>query len=282
MLALGVVPALFVLSCSSAGWRPRTGPPRARAVTREWSTTVMLRGKPLELHLASPQVPASDVVVLYASGDGGWFGAAVDMFHQIAGSGYFGVGFSSREFLKIERSRGTLVTAAQLTAEYRQVLAQGRLALGLNATTPTVLTGWSRGAAFAVIVGSDPTVQEHVLGVIAIGLSEGEDLGADNPEEADDGTASPRPRRWPFDTYARIVRLGPTPCAVIQSTRDGYLPAAAARQRFGPDTPRRRFYAVDAKNHRFSGGKAAFDAALLDALRWTLAQSPRPPAGDVP
>ena len=30
----------------------------------------------------------------------------------------------------------------------------------------------------------------------------------------------------------------------------------------------RRFYAIDARNHRFSGGGAAFSAAWLDALRW--------------
>jgi hypothetical protein len=264
--------------------RPRTEPPQPRIITREWSTTTLLRGKPLELHLASPRTPATaEVVVLYASGDGGWFGAAVDMFRQIAGAGYFGVGFSSREFLKIERPRGALVTAAQLAAEYRQILVQGRRALGLNAAAPAVLTGWSRGAAFAVLVGSEPAAHEDVLGVIAIGLSEGEDLGIDAAEdEADDGPASPEQRRWPFDTYARIARLGPVPCAVIQSTHDDYFPAASARQRFGPDAPLRRFYAINARNHRFSGGKAAFDAALLDALHWIVAQPVLPLGGDVP
>ena len=32
----------------------------------------------------------------------------------------------------------------------------------------------------------------------------------------------------------------------------------------GPDTPLRRLYAIDARNHRFSGGKQAFHAALVD------------------
>jgi hypothetical protein len=30
----------------------------------------------------------------------------------------------------------------------------------------------------------------------------------------------------------------------------------------------RRFYEVNAKNHRFSGGSAAFDLALADVLKW--------------
>jgi hypothetical protein len=58
---------------------------------------------------------------------------------------------------------------------------------------------------------------------------------------------------------------------------DNYFPAASAQRRFGPDTPRRRFYTIDAKNHRFSGGKAAFDAALIDAIRWIVS---RPVAGE--
>ena len=40
------------------------------------------------------------------------------------------------------------------------------------------------------------------------------------------GATSSPIRRWPFDTYARIARLDPLPCAVIQSTHDNYLPGA--------------------------------------------------------
>jgi hypothetical protein len=60
----------------------------------------------------------------------------------------------------------------------------------------------------------------------------------------------------------------PAPSAVIQSTGDNYFPAANARQRFGADTSTRRFYEIDARNHRFSGGLAAFDTALMDVLTW--------------
>ena len=116
-LVLLVVPGCWVLS------RPRT---EASPTGREFSTTVLLHGKPLELHLAQPRTPAtSHVVVIYASGDGGWFGTAVDMFHQIGQAGYFAVGFSSRSFLKIERPRGALVSAAQLTAEYAEIISMG-------------------------------------------------------------------------------------------------------------------------------------------------------------
>jgi hypothetical protein len=239
---------------------------------RRFTATVLLHGEPLELHLSAPRTPAaSGVVVLYASGDGGWFGTAVDMFRQVADAGYPAVGFSSRSFLKIQRPRGAPLNSEQLAAEYEQIVAKARIALGLEGTVRTVLTGWSRGAAFAVLVGSEPTADDNVLGVVAIGLAEGEDLNIDGPEdETDGGIAGPEKRKWPFETYARIPRVGPRPCAVIQATGDGYLPAARARQLFGPDTPLRRFYTIDAKNHRFSAGGAAFTAAWLDAIRWMV------------
>ena len=53
---------------------------------------------------AAPRQP--DVLVLYASGDGGWFGAAVDMFTAIAANGFYAVGLSSRSLLHHKRSGG--------------------------------------------------------------------------------------------------------------------------------------------------------------------------------
>ena len=267
---------LFVVFIGGSGCAAHPQP-RIPATTagRTFTTSVLLHGKPLELHVSTPPGPtAPDVVVVYTSGDGGWFGAAVDMFRQIADAGYPAVGFSSRSFLKIERPRGALVSAAQLADEYDAIVAQARVALGLAEASSVVLVGWSRGAAFSVLVGSEPAAQRHLLGVIAIGLGEGEDLQASG-EDDDDGHATAEKRRWPFDTYARIAQVDPLPCAVIQATGDNYLPAASARQLFGPDTPRRRFYTITARNHRFSGGKAAFDAALLDAIHWIAPQPVR-------
>ena len=89
------------------------------AAPRELSVEVLLHGKPLTLHLAKPAA-ASDpsVLVLYASGDGGWFGTAVDMFQEIARAGYRHCGFSSRAFLRIERPRAGALNPGQLALEY--------------------------------------------------------------------------------------------------------------------------------------------------------------------
>lgn len=269
-------PLLALIAATPAGCASRSRGPLAPVRPEGLSTQIIeLHGKPLDLHLSRPSVPAAaDTVVLYASGDGGWFGAAVDMFHTIGQAGYYAVGFSSRAFLRIQRPRGAL-DARQLADEYEQILAEARRALHLDPSTRAILTGWSRGAAFAVIVGSEPIERHELRGIVAIGLSEGEDLqvsGSD--DDGDDGSATPgRVRGGPFEPYARIGRMGDLPCAVIQATRDNYLPAATARAMFGQDTPVRRFYAVTARNHRFSGGQEIFDRALLAAIDWIVSTS---------
>ena len=253
----------LAVSCAHA-IPPDTHPTVAISETR---TTATLHGKTLELHLAQP-AHAEGPLVLYASGDGGWFGAAVDMWRQIARDGYVTVGFSARAFLKIERPRGSVMNPAQIAREYESLIDQTRRVLKMPAETPVILTGWSRGAAFAVLVGSEPLPRNNVLGVVAIGLAEDEDLLINGAEdETDDGSAPVGKHAGAFDNYTRIAQLSQR-CAVIQATHDNYFPADSARRRFGSDTPQRRFYAIDATNHRFSHGTVPFYEALRNSLQW--------------
>ncbi len=270
---------LVSLGCASLPQHSTQRPDRAKA----FSATVALHGRPFDVHLIAPAVPvAADILVLYASGDGGWFGAAVDMFEQFGREGYYAAGFSSRAFLNLERSTGQLVNGKQIVDEYRQIIAHVRTTLGLASSTRTVLTGWSRGAAFAVLVGADGGLQSELAGVVAIGLPDEEELRvrSDSDDRQVEGQASRAPHLMRFDTYGLIPTLD-TPCAVIQSTRDDYLPAQQARRLFGPDTAVRRLYAVDARNHRFSGGRAQFTLAIRDALQWVVAHSDSTVARDM-
>jgi hypothetical protein len=60
---------------------------------------------------------------------------------------------------------------------------------------------------------------------------------------------------------------GSLPFAVIQGSRDSYIGAEKARQLFGPDTPRRRFYTVEG-SHTFGGARDTLMRDLDDALAW--------------
>jgi hypothetical protein len=239
---------------------------------------MLVEGQPFDLHLAMPATHrADDALIIYASGDGGWFGAAVHMFDQIGRNGYYAAGFSSRAFLKLKRPSGELTTLDRLVDDYESIIARARSAMGLPPSTPTVLTGWSRGAAFAVLVASDARERPHVAGAVAIGLGPGEDLtkSTDEGDGDDDGPhVFDKGKRAPFDTY-RLMNSSPLRIAVIQATGDQYLPASEARRLFGDDSATRRFFTIEARNHRFSGATAQFDQALESALAWIL--SPHSP-----
>lgn len=243
--------------------------PHRTSGVHEQKVSATLHGKALDLHLAAADAAAPRPLVLYASGDGGWFGAAVDMFDAIARDGYNVVGFSARTFLRLERPGGRLSNPEQLASEYDAILTETRRALHLPSETPIVLSGWSRGAAFAILVATARNAPSHVRGVVSIGLADEEDLQVNEADDdSDDAGAAGSSRRSRFQPYARIGRLGDIRCAVIQATGDHFLPAARAHELFGAETPSRHFYAITARNHRFSGGRPAFERALADALHW--------------
>ncbi|MGC4082576.1 MAG: hypothetical protein QM736_10810 [Vicinamibacterales bacterium] len=55
---------------------------------------------------------------------------------------------------------------------------------------------------------------------------------------------------------------------MIQSTRDNYLPADAARALFGDDSARRQLHPIEAHNHSFAGAREQMYATLRRSLEW--------------
>ena len=146
----------------------------------------------------------------------------------------------------------TLAAAAVLD----RVLTQAKRELGLPDATPTILTGFSRGSNLVVFSAGDRDLQRHLLGGIAVALTR----EADNITEPDPARRTPELQvddQGRLQTYPAIKRLGALPFAVIQSAGDSYVPAGESRRLFGPDTPTRRLYEVDAKDHAFHGGHIA-------------------------
>ena len=247
--------------------------------TRESSTEVTLHGQPLTLHLISPIASRSSVpLVLYASGDGGWFGAAVGMFHTLARSGCPVVGISTKTLMRIEQQWSRPLTVAHVVAGYQQVIDAARAQLQLPPDAPVVLTGWSRGASLGVLVAGSHEADPHVIGLVAIGLSAEEQLDIDAVSD-DDGDSSTAHgdvpgalRSPPIAMYPLLSRIASKRSVVIQASGDSFLPAEQARALFGPDSATRRLLAIDARNHRFNGGESAFSAALVDAVEWVSAR----------
>ena len=268
VLTMGVMTA----SCVADLAAPTLGPP----TSRELSSQAVVYGHELTLHLASPLGPADPraPLILYASGDGGWFGAAVRMYRTIADSGLNVVGFSAKAFLDNAQSRRGPVTAAHVVEGYQTIIDTALRTLRLPDDLPVVLTGWSRGASLAVVVAAHQPVDLRVRGVVAMGLAADEHL--DVIGETDDdrvlgsgASATVAPvRSGAIDMYSLLSQIAPRRCAVIQASHDGYLPAARARALFGEDSDVKQLVAVDARNHRFDGGEAAFVEALRRSIRW--------------
>jgi hypothetical protein len=235
-----------------------------------YTRNILLNDHYLELHLARPTVDTSPTVfVLYASGDGGWYGAAVDMFKDIARLGYPTVGFSCRSFMKLLSYGQFPVEVPDLSRDYLKIVEESRKALNLAPDTPVILTGWSRGAAFSVLVGSELEFKPQCAGVVAINLPDKEELNIRKHGKRILIANFHAPRQSVlFETFERIPEIGPRPCALIQSTRDDFLPAQEALPLFGTDSAQKKFFPVEARNHRFSGGWGEFRKALADSLSW--------------
>ncbi len=263
----GCVVSALVLGLGTASCS-HLSPPRleANGVLQQHSVPVFLEGGSVEIHLARrvPELLNAPLVV-FASGDGGWFGAAAGMFEAIAAAGYPVAGVSSRALLHGLRTSSHPLSAARVRDAYGAIVAAARQALGLPANRGIVLAGWSRGASLSVIVGAaHPTTP--VAGVVAIGLAAAENLNVDLSSD-DEGDEPGVAALHGIDTYAVSLAV-PGRVAVIQSSGDGYFAASRAHVLFGDDTASRHFYEVPASNHRFSGGEAAFRRNLSDALRW--------------
>jgi hypothetical protein len=253
-----------------------TNVPRPAAV-REFSAQVDVHDEALTVHLASPRTPpsASTPLVLYASGDGGWFGAAVGMFHTIAGSGLPAAGFSTKAFMRIEHRWSKPLSVAHVTEGYQRIIDAARAQLRLPPDNPVVLTGWSRGASLGVLVASSREVDRHVIGLVAIGLAADEQLDIEGDSDDDPGEGTQVPAGLADDPHARSIAMypllsgiAPRRVVVIQASGDSYLPGARARELFGADSTMKRLVVVDARNHRFNGGESRFAAALVEALSW--------------
>jgi hypothetical protein len=248
---------------------------------RDVSEQIVIHNERLTLHLALPRTPppGDRPLVLYASGDGGWFGAAVGMFHTIAGSGVPAVGFSSKEFMRIEQRWSRPLNVAHVVEGYQQIINAARTQLQVPPDTPVVLTGWSRGASLGVLVASSGDADPHVLGLVAIGLAADEQLDVEHDGDDDaagsgeaPGAVSDAAPAGSIAIYPLLPRIAPRRVVVIQASGDSYLPAARARRLFGSDSTTRRLVTIAARNHRFGGGESTFAAALLEAVDWVSAK----------
>jgi hypothetical protein len=277
-----IAPLLAAVGLACAGGacvQPKTFPARPAGFESERSTEFY--GHALVVHLAGPVEPQpGQPLLLFATGDGGWRGVAEEAFHRMAGWGYPVAGFSAKAYITHLGFVSGTTTPERLALDYLRLIAFSKAALNLPAGGPTILVGISRGAGLAVVAAGRPELQPELRGVLAVALTKEEEY-VRHYKVKPGKTPADMPRRELviFDTYGSLEELQSLPLVVIQSTRDGYLNAQEARDRFGSDTDMRRLYAIQARNHNFDGGREALFERMTGSLTWMAGlSSPSTPA----
>ena len=234
----------------------------------ERQSEVKLPGVTLEVTAVTPAHPRSPVyLVVYATGDAGWMGAAGAIVQKMAEEGFYIAAFDARDIVKASKRRGRLTTIPEAAADVDALIVESRRALGLPEGTPVIVAGYSRGASMVVFTGGVRSLQHHVAGAVALALTRETDY-LQAPDPALRPAALKVDEKGRIQTYPAIELFGSIPIAVIQSKGDSYVPADEARRLFGADTPTRRLYEVDARNHGFSGGRDEMLRDLVEALIW--------------
>jgi hypothetical protein len=249
-----VLVALSVAACATVGMPP------SGSSAIEFDTTVRLHAHDLTLHLTAGQ-PRSVPLIVYATGDGGWWGKDKAIFRALETWGYPVAGISSRAYLKHLNDGNRLLRPAQVASDFSAIVTASKTALGLPESTPFVLVGKSRGAGLEVAAASASRFNGRLRGILAVGLT--------GEEEYVDGATGDAPQ-VPLRTYQTLPAIGRTRVAVIQSSRDQWVPANEARELLGPDTSSRRLFTVDSRDHNFGGALPTLYRDMERSFDWIM------------
>jgi alpha-beta hydrolase superfamily lysophospholipase len=227
--------------------------------------TFSIHGREQTLYLSGP--PDGQPIVV-SSGDGGWLHLAPHVAEVLAAHGFFVVGFDVKTYLSESTSRDGMLHAQDEAADYE---ALARFASQKSGKKPIVL-GVSEGAGLSVLAATDPQTKTAISGVIGLGLPDQNELAWRWKDAVIYLTH--RPANEPsFSAAAIIAKVAPLPVALIQSSEDEFVSMAEAKRLYEAASEPKRFWLIEASDHRFSNNLADCDARLLEAVAWVLQHS---------
>lgn len=228
---------------------------------------VVVRGQQFRVHFYRPQGDKPATPAIYACGDGGWRGLAPRTAEQLAHMGFAVAGIDSKIYLREFSSVNTPLTIKQLSHDYADVAVALRGYARVDRATPVYVYGWSLGAGFAIAVGSDEQTRANWAGIISIGLPKQNQLvsglGANHANLHAESNAL-----YGFRSDEVMGRIAPVPLVMIQSTSDTASPQKVGNTLFATAGDPKKYVLIKASNHRFSGARDEFYAALSNAVTW--------------
>jgi alpha-beta hydrolase superfamily lysophospholipase len=234
-------------------------------VTEDRDVTV--RGQQFKVHFYRPQSDQAAIPAIYACGDGGWRGLAPRTAEQLAHMGFAVAGIDSKVYLRQFSSVESPLTINQLARDYADVAGALRHYAKVDSAVPVYVYGWSLGAGFAIAVGSDEQTRSNWAGIISIGLPKQNQLvsgvGGNRTNLKNEATAL-----FGFRSEDVLPRIAPVPLVMIQSTSDTASPQKIGSALFASAGSPKKYVLIKASNHRFSGARDEFYAALGNAVTW--------------
>ena len=235
---------------------------------------INVRGQQFRVHFYRPQVDKPATPAIYACGDGGWRGLAPRTAEQLAHMGFAVAGIDSKVYLREFSSVTAPLTIKQLARDYADVAAALRSYAKVDAAAPVYVYGWSLGAGFAIAVGSDVQTRSNWAGIISIGLPKQNQLVSgvrgNHTNLKNEDTAL-----FGFRSEDVLPRIAPVPLVMIQSTSDTASPQRVGNALFASAGNPKKYVLIKASNHRFSGAREEFYAALGNAVIWMEPQVTR-------
>jgi len=229
--------------------------------------SIPVRGKQLLVHFYRPQGAGPATPAIYACGDGGWRGLAPRTAEQLAHIGLAVAGIDSKVYLREFSSLENPLTIATLTNDFIDIAKALRSYAKVDSNTPVYVYGWSLGAGFAVAVGSEPAARQNWAGIISIGLPKQNQLVSGvggNRMNLKVGSNTV----FGFRSEDVMGLISPLPLVMIQSTSDTASPPHVGRALFAAARDPKQYILINASNHRFSGARDEFYAALANAVPW--------------
>ena len=228
---------------------------------------VSVRGQQFKVHFYRPCSAGPAIPAIYACGDGGWRGLAPRTAEQLAHIGFAVAGIDSKVYLREFSSLQSPLSIKQLAHDYADVARALRVYASVDPAVPVYVYGWSLGAGFAIAVGSDSQTRANWAGVISIGLPKQNQLvsgvGGNHANLNAEANAL-----YGFRSQDVLAQIAPVPLVMIQSTTDTASPQKVGDMLFGVARNPKKYVLIKASNHRFSGARDEFYAALGDAVSW--------------
>jgi fermentation-respiration switch protein FrsA (DUF1100 family) len=125
----------------------------------------------------------------------------------------------------------------------------------------------AEGAGLSVLVAADPALHPRIVGVVALGLPDRNEL-AWRFRDALIYLTKRTPDEPTFSARDLVARVAPVPLAAIHSRHDEFVSVPEIEGILRAAREPKRLWLLDTADHRFSDGRPQLQQALAEAVGW--------------